>query len=315
MIATNRRLKRNAPASRSIQQAAVTMQHSALAVVLCALTVGAAQAQPQQSRQLWDTEFVSASQPDSKPAKKATTPKPKKPRYKANAEKPEPLKQTDAFVGITIWRLRPAQASDEATLSDDGKQLTPQRVESQTPLKEGDQVRLTIEAPKEGHLYVIDREQYADDSMSEPYLIFPVLRIRGGDNKVKAGRIIEIPDQSDNPPYFTLRRSKPGQVAEVISVVVSPTPLPGVNIGAQASRGALKLSEEQVAEWETNWNGKAEHFELEEGAGKPWTKAEQQAGLGTRLLVQEEPMPQTLYRLPSQTGEPFLVKVPLLIVE
>ena len=96
---------------------------------------------------------------------------------------------------------------------------------------------------------------------------------------------------------------------------MSPKPLAGVKIGPEASRGALKLSEQQVAEWESQWNGKAERFELDEGAGKPWTKAEQQAGLGTRLLVQEEPMPQTLYRVPSETGEPLLVKVPLIIVE
>ena len=174
---------------------------------------------------------------------------------------------------------------------------------------------MTIEAPKEGYLYVIDCEQYSDNSMSEPYLIFPVRRIRGGDNAVKAGRIIEIPDQTDNPPYFTLRRSKPGQTAELISVLVAPRPLPGVRIGPEASRGALKLSAQQVAEWESKWSGKAERFELEAGAGKPWTKAEQQAGLGTRLLVQEEPMPQTLYRVPTEPGEPIFVKVPLLIVE
>jgi len=311
MRAATERLNRNASATPVI-----TKQHTALTLVLFLLTAGAGRAAPpQQSRQLWDTEFVSPSQPQKAPASKTSAPKPTKPRYKANTEKPQPLKQTDAFVGITIWRLRPAQAGGEATLSDDGKQLTPQRVESQTALREGDRVRLTIEAPKEGHLYVIDREQYADGSMSEPYLIFPARRIRGGDNTVKAGRIIEIPDQSDNPPYFTLRRNKPGQTAELISVVISPTPLAGVKIGPEASRGALKLSEQQVAEWESNWNGQAERFELEEGAGRPWTKAEQQAGLGTRLLVQEEPMPQTLYRVPSGTGEPYLVKVPLLIVE
>ena len=179
MRATNGHTERNSVTGHLLQKAAAAMRRSTLAVVLCTLTVGAAQAQPQQSRQLWDTEFVSASEQDKKPAKKAITAKPEKPRYKAKAEKPKPLKQTDAFVGITIWRLRPAQAGDEATLSDDGKQLTPQRVESQTALREGDQVRLTIEAPKEGHLYVIDREQYADGSMSDPYLIFPVRRIRG----------------------------------------------------------------------------------------------------------------------------------------
>lgn len=295
-------------------------QRPALAVFLFAVVAGTGAgtgraAPPQQTRQLWDTEFISASQPDKKPDKTTHEAKPQKPRYKAQTETPQPLKQTDSFVGITIWRLRPARPGDDATLSVDGKQLTPERVESETPLREGDRVRLTIEAPREGYLYVIDREQYSDGSMSDPYLIFPVRRIRGGDNSVKAGRLIEIPDQSDNPPYFTLRRSKPGQIAEVIAVIVSPQPLPGVKTGPEASRGALKLPEQQVAEWESKWNGKAERFELEAGAGKPWTRAEQQAGLGTRLLVQEEPMPQTLYRVPAEAGEAIFVKVPLLIVE
>ena len=59
--------------------------------------------------------------------------------------------------------------------------------------------------------------------------------------------------------------SKPGQIAEVIAVLVSPEPLPGVKTGPEASRGALKLSEQQVAEWESKWDGQAERFELEEG--------------------------------------------------
>ena len=211
----------------------LTKQCPALAVFLFVVAGTGRAAPPQQTRQLWDTEFISASQPD----KTTQEAKPQKPRYKAQTETPQPLKQTDSFVGITIWRLRAAQPGDEATLSVEGKQLTPERVESETPLKEGDRVRLTIEAPREGYLYVIDREQYSDNSMSDPYLIFPARRILGGDNFVKAGRLIEIPDQSDNPPYFTLRRSKPGQIAEVIAILVSPRPLPGVKTGPEASPG------------------------------------------------------------------------------
>ena len=52
------------------------------------------------------------------------------------------------------------------------------------------------------YLYVIDREQYADGTQGEPYLIFPTTRTRGGDNSVKAGRVMEIPSQDDNPPYL-----------------------------------------------------------------------------------------------------------------
>ena len=82
------------------------------------------------------------------------------------------------------------------------KQYVPVRVAAGEPVAAGQRVRVSIEAPRAGYLYVINREQYADGTMSEPYLIFPTLRTRGGDNAVKAGRVVEIPDQGDNPPLL-----------------------------------------------------------------------------------------------------------------
>ena len=76
---------------------------------------------------------------------------------------------------------------------------------------------LSFESARAGFLYVIDREQYADGSASEPYLIFPTSRTRGGDNRVEAGRLIEVPDQADRPNYFSVRRSRPDQVAETLN--------------------------------------------------------------------------------------------------
>jgi hypothetical protein len=35
--------------------------------------------------------------------------------------------------------------------------------------------------------------------------------------------------------------------------------------------------------------------------------------MGARLLTHEEPLPQTLYRLESNPGDPLLVRVPLRI--
>jgi hypothetical protein len=52
-------------------------------------------------------------------------------------------------------------------------------------------VRLSIEASRRGHLYVIDQEAYADGSLGAPLLIFPTLRIRNGDNAVQ--RRVAIP--------------------------------------------------------------------------------------------------------------------------
>ena len=294
---------------------------------------GAVTASAQTPRRLWNTELVEAktgggsdSTVPSTERKKSPSPsaKPAKPapdaQYTSASAAPKPLAENDSIVGITVWRMRPAAEEDAATLTVGREgggllKVTPERVETDTLLREGDRVRLTIEAPRKGYLYVIDREQYADGTRSAPYLIFPTLRIGSGGNQVEAGNLIEIPHQSDRPPYFTLRRRKPNQTAELISVIVSSDPLPGVPIGSEASRNALKLSKEQVSRWEQDYAQEPEIFELAGGAGRAWTRAEQQAGSGTRLLVQEDAMPQTLYRVPSRPGRPIMIQVPLSIVE
>jgi hypothetical protein len=170
-------------------------------------------------------------------------------------------------------------------------------------------VRLSVEAARPGYLYVIDREQYADGSVGEPYLIFPTTRTNGGDNEVKVGRIIEIPTQDDRPPFFTLKPSRSSQVSEVISVLVSPTPLEGLRIGEKAQ----KLSVQQVALWEKSWGGTVGRLEMQNGSGKAWTREEKEAGANaTRSLAQDEPAPQTLFYKPeAKSGQPVMVNVSL----
>ena len=85
---------------------------------------------------------------------------------------------------------------------------------------QGRSIANQCEAVRAGYLYVIDREQYADGTLGEPYLIFPT-RTSAGDNKV-AGRLLEIPAQDDSPPFFTMKKSRPDHVAEVLSVLVTP---------------------------------------------------------------------------------------------
>jgi hypothetical protein len=216
-------------------------------------------------------------------------------------------------LGITIWRLRPSASSDGGPriLVQEGADTiawTPERVPSDTPLRQGDRVRLSIESPRTGYLYVIDREQYANKQQGDPYLIFPTTRINNGDHQVTAGRLVEIPAQEDRPNYFTLRQSRPDQSGEVLSVIVTDKPLEGITPGPKA----LALSAEQVAKWEQASSSQVQRFEMTGGAGKTWTKAEQEAGLdGTRLLTQDDPGPQTIYRVTVKSDQPILVKVGL----
>jgi hypothetical protein len=217
-------------------------------------------------------------------------------------------------VGVTVWRLRPSRSSDEGgrVLVQEGlkqSEWTPERIEADTPLNIGDRVRLSVESPRPGFLYIIDREQYADGSLGEPMLIFPTLRTRGGDNRVEPGRLIDIPAQEDQYSYFTAQPAgtRRDQVAEVLTVILVPQPLP-LQIAAQP----LKMAETEVNGWEKLWGGVAERLELVGGAGRTWTREEKAAGAALgRQLTQAGPSPQTVYRVARKAGGPLLVTVPL----
>jgi len=218
-------------------------------------------------------------------------------------------------IGVTVWRLRPSRANDEGArvLVLEGlkqSQWTPERIEAGTPLNIGDRIRITVESPRPGFLYIIDREQYADGSLGEPMLIFPTRRTRGGDNHVLPGKLIDIPAKEDQYSYFTAQPAgdRRDQTAEVLTVILTPQQLP-LSIGDQP----LRLLQSQISEWEKLWGGVAETLELVGGAGRTWTNEEKMAGAANgRQLTQAGPPPQTVYRVAARkTGGPLLVTVPL----
>jgi hypothetical protein len=188
-------------------------------------------------------------------------------------------------------------------------EYTPERIEAETPLNVGDRVRISVESPRAGFLYIIDREQYADGSLGDPVLIFPTMHTRGGDNRVMPGRLIDIPAQEDQYSYFTAQPAgtRRDQVAELLTVILVTQPLP-LEIGNQP----LKLAPKQVTEWERLYGGASETLELVGGAGRTWTNEEKLAGMANgRQLTQGGPPPQTVYRVERRSGTPLLVTVPL----
>ncbi|HZS08497.1 MAG TPA: hypothetical protein VFD58_26925 [Blastocatellia bacterium] len=267
-------------------------------------------------RRLWDTEFLKkrtaakpASTTPAAPARKQVnyrraTPKPDKVDPKAEGE----------MVGVTVFRLRPSKATDDhdsrlLVPTDDPKQkveLTPERVEAETTFARGDKVRLSVESPRDGFLYVIDRERYSDGTVSNPYLIFPTLNIRGGDNKVVAGKVIEIPDKST----FTLSSKQEKYKGEILTLLITKEPLEGISVGPRE----VELDNKAVGQWEKQWGVPLERFEMVGGAGKAYTKAEKEAGHdGSRLLTQDDELPQTLYRVIAKPGNPVMITLPLRI--
>jgi hypothetical protein len=271
-------------------------------------------AQAQDTRGIIPAEFAKARPAKGQVSAKAS----RRALYRRTSARPAAAPETGetAQLGLTIWRLRPATAADTGARivvhrEDETIELIPQRLSADAPLHIGDRIRISFESPQTGYLYVIDREQFADGSLGEPVLIFPTTRTRNGDNQVTAGKLIEIPAQEDRPNYFTLQQSRlarSSQTGEVLTVIVTSRPLEGITIGPKA----LTLTNEQVQQWEQQWGARTETFDLAGGAGKTWTKAEQEAGAdGTRHLTQEDPEPQTIYRVAVKPGAPLLVKVGL----
>jgi hypothetical protein len=155
---------------------------------------------------------------------------------------------TACQVGVAIWRLRPAGAGDNRGVrllvqEDAG---SAERVAQTSALHSGDRVRVTIESPEAGYLYVVDRERCASGERGAPYLIFPTLRTRGGDNEVAAGKLVEIPGQEDRPNFFSLKPSRADQVEEELTILLVPKPIEGLEIGEQA----VRIQAEMAAGWE-----------------------------------------------------------------
>lgn len=264
--------------------------------------------EPDTDRGIVAEEFLKA-RPGGKSNSQA-----RKARYVSKSSKSASPKSDGEFaqVGLTVWRLRPAKSADSVRMivqqGDDAVEWTPERISADTPMRQNDRIRLSFEAPQDGYLYIVDREQYADGSMGEPELIFPTARTRGGDNRVAAGYIVELPGQDDRPNFFTMKPRRADVRSESLTVIVTKQPLEGITIGEKPA----VLTAEQVANWEQTWGARVEKFEMADGVGKAWTKAEKEAGANaTRQLTQEDPGPQTIYRVAVKPGSPVLVKVGL----
>jgi hypothetical protein len=299
--------------------AMINTRRKLLAILACAISfITTSLAHQEDQKRGLHVKKIEESRPPS------TTPTdPKQPRtYRSvtgtasSAELRKSASASETVIGVTIWRLRSAKSADNngARILEHqaakSAEWTAERIEADTRISEGERVRVSIESPSTGYLYVIDREEYADGSLGDAYLIFPTARTRGGNNSAVAGRVIEFPAQDDNPPYFTLTRSRPEHIGETLILIVAPKPLAELPIGSEP----LKLSSDMLAQWEKDWGGRAEKFELEGGAGLPYTNAEKSAGGdGSRMLTQTDPLPQTILRLNTRPGSPVLVKVELRI--
>ncbi|HEX3101877.1 MAG TPA: DUF4384 domain-containing protein [Pyrinomonadaceae bacterium] len=241
----------------------------------------------------------------------------------SNAKLPVDDKAPEVWeqVGVTIWRLEAeptgaAGDSETARLqvkgSGRGLDYLPKRVAADTAFGLGDKVRLSIESPRSGYLYIIDREIYAGDKLGEPYLIFPTRMAHGGENRVEPGRVIDIPAQGDTTPFFELKPVPPNAnwLGEMLTVIVSPEPLKDMGLPDKPSPIPVSM----VDAMEDKYLKDFAEYEQDGTVGKTYTRTEKEAGAdGKRQLTQNDPYPQTVYSVKVRPKEPMIVRIKLAL--
>ena len=215
---------------------------------------------------------------------------------KAQAETTEET----TVVGITIWCLPPSE-------TDDSKAT---RIEANTPISAGDQIFLTVEAPRNGYLYVINREKFTGEKHGVPEMLFPITRIRNGDNYIKAGFLVRIPDRGAPKLYFTVTSQTLNHIGEALTIIIKPDRIENLPVRANI----YALPEEDFKKWENEWGTSTniEQFDLVGGADQKITAAEKESSNeGKRKLTYDDPLPQNIYRLVVKKGNPIFITLPL----
>lgn len=250
---------------------------------------------------------------------------PVKPQPQSNTAKAEKVSE----IGVTMWKLRPSRSSDKGyqlpVLINDTKQMwTAERVEIGTLFRSGDRVRIAIESSVSGYLYIVNSELLADGSAGDPFLIFP--ESESQDNSVKPGMLVDIPDQTEDLPYFLINPKNSNYTGELLTVIISPKPLTSLKVDKD---GKIKNLDDLI---DLENNTDAEIFSRSDSQDKIYSMTEAQSACGaktrqlvrertpekpcgekTRQLTREEPLPQTLYRVTTVAGQPIVASIQLTV--
>jgi hypothetical protein len=222
--------------------------------------------------------------------------------------RPIPKGMTNAQLGLTIWRVDHGQSKG---IEQVGQEQTLERLDTNSPYREGDTIRLRIESPTSGYLYIIDQEQYADGAYSPPMLVFPTLRTRKGDNLIQPWKPIDIPAYPAVWQFVGLKpkegETRKVQSAEVLTIIISPQELID---RVRITDKPLALKAGEFAGWRTKWQGKIQQFDMENTVGQTGkTKGIEQQG--DEVTDGEMLDAQTTFLTTIKSGNPLLVTIPL----
>ena len=232
-------------------------------------------------------------------------------------------------IGLTVWKLRPALGSDagyKLPVNVGGliNMWTAERVSTESAFRAGDRIRLAIESPINGYLYVMNSEISGDGNLGPATLIFPATA--NEDNSVSPGMLVDIPDQREPLPYFVMNPKENNYAGEAVAIVISPVRLP---VRTDAS-GVIRNGDDLFAQ---NLTADTEVFARTDWSDKVYSSAESQAACGAKLrqlereknskqpcgaqsrqLTREDPLPQAIYRVRHAAGKPAVAFIALRTV-
>jgi hypothetical protein len=206
-------------------------------------------------------------------------------------------------IGVTVWRFSPTRcAIPNCPLPAGDKGLIDtsagMRIDDSLALSTGERVRLGLESlSHDGFVYVIDREQFADGTFGDPYLIFPTKNINNGKHYARPGLQIQLP-RAEGCFCVKVRDPQKVLVADNLIVIISPQPLLNPeNIGARE----IPLPAQLTSYVSRADRERPHRATLKGGAGLPQSTTEQMAG--TKGLFDTEPVltqsdlpPQSIYQ-------------------
>lgn len=224
-----------------------------------------------------------------------------------------------AGIGLTVWNLRPSVPADRPSArvivhpedSSGDTSLTPVRVSSNLELPRGAKFRIGVESSRGGHLYVIDQEQFGESALGAPQLVFPTTRIRGGDNRVAPGELIEIPPSDIRTPYWELRSSHSDYRGELLTVAITPEPIPGLTI----TERPLVLNGETLRRWQASWALPVRRFFTDAADSVPSDAELRVRNVMGRRLSQNDPLPGALYVVNVKPSTPFMIQSTIKVVK
>ena len=228
---------------------------------------------------------------------------------------------SEGMIGVTLWRLRPSTDRDPPhtrMLQEPPpdkpevrkEEWTPVRARTDSELPERSKVRLGIESSRDGFVYVIDREAYADKTTGPPQLIFPTLHTLGRGNRIVRGLRLELPSPGADVIYWDLKSNQQSYTGELLTVIISLRSVPEL----EGALGPRTLPDSLVSAWEREW-GAGAHMVFNGPGDALTTPAEAQARADySHLLTSGDAAPTTIYALPNAGGGPMLVKFPIRVI-